>query len=526
VASEPLAGAAAPPARPSGLLRSVATVGSMTLMSRGLGFVRDVLVANVLGAGPLADAFFVAFKLPNFLRRLFAEGAFNAGFVPMFARTLEAEGPVVAKAFAEQAQAVLVGVLVPLVLLAIPAMPWLITIFTPGFEPPDPRYGAAVELSRITFCYILFISLVALQGGVLNSMNLFGAAAASPIVLNLTMIGALGLSATWLGAPAYALAWSVAAAGLLQFLWLRFSLYRAGMTLAFRRPRISPEIRRLFALIVPGAIGASAAQISALIDVFFASLLPTGAVSYLYYADRLSQLPLGVIGVAVGTALLPLLARQLRAGDTAGALRSQNRAIELALLLTLPAASALIVLAWPIIHTLFEHGAFGPEDTLKTSWALAAYASGLPAYVLIKALAPGFFAREDTKTPVKVALVCLAANLVFVLTLMWPLAHVGIALATALSAWMNAGLLAWLLHRDRLLQPDARLRQRLPRIVGASLAMAAGLWFGRVWLAPLPPILGLALLVAAGGGGFLLLAKLSGALVVGELREALGRRNA
>ncbi len=299
------------------------------------------------------------------------------------------------------------------------------------------------------------------------------------------------------------------------------------MTLAFRRPRISPEIRRLFTLIVPGAIGASAAQISALIDVFFASLLPTGAVSYLYYADRLSQLPLGVIGVAVGTALLPLLARQLRAGDIDGCAAQPepgDRARAAAHLAG--RGRRLIVLAWPIIHTLFEHGAFGPEDTLKTSWALAAYAAGLPAYVLIKVLAPGFFAREDTKTPVKVALVCLAANLVFVLTLMWPLAHVGIALATALSAWMNAGLLAWLLHRDRLLQPDARLRRRLPRIVGASLAMAAGLWFGRAWLAPLPPILGLALLVAAGGGGFLLLARLSGALVIGELREALGRRSA
>ncbi len=510
---------------PGRLLHSVATVGSMTLMSRGFGFLRDLLVADVLGAGPLADAFFVAFKLPNFLRRLFAEGAFNAGFVPLFARTLEAEGPKVAKAFAEQAQAVLIGVLVPLVLLAIPAMPWLITIFTPGFEAPDPRYGAAVELSRITFCYILFISLVALQSGVLNSLNLFGAAAASPVVLNLTMIAALGLSITWLGAPAHTLAWSVAAAGVLQFLWLRLSLWRVGMALAFRWPRISPEIRRLFALILPGAIGASAAQISVLIDVFFASLLPSGAVSYLYYADRLSQLPLGVIGVAVGTALLPLLARQLRAGDVAAALKSQNLAIELALLLTLPAALALIVLAWPIIHVLFQHGAFGPEDTLKTSWALAAYAAGLPAYVLIKVLAPGFFAREDTKTPVKVALGCLAANLVFVVTLMWPLAHVGIALATALSAWLNAGLLAWLLRRDGLLQPDARLKQRLPRIIAASLAMAAGLWLLQDLLAPLRPSLSLPLLVLAGGAGFLLLARLSGALDLAELRRMRRRRS-
>jgi putative peptidoglycan lipid II flippase len=526
MAAEPAAVAGASRPGPGRLLHSVATVGSMTLMSRGLGFIRDLLVADVLGAGPLADAFFVAFKLPNFLRRLFAEGAFNAGFVPMFARTLEADGPKVAKAFAEQAQAALIGILVPLVLLAIPAMPWLITIFTPGFVPADPRYAAAVELSRITFCYILFISLVALQSGVLNSMNLFGAAAASPVVLNLTMITALGLSITWLDAPAHTLAWSVAAAGVLQFFWLRFSLYRAGMALAFRWPRISPEIRRLFALIVPGAIGASAAQISALIDIFFASLLPTGAVSYLYYADRLSQLPLGVIGVAIGTALLPLLARQLRSGDTAAALRSQNLAIELALLLTLPASVALIVLAWPIIHTLFEHGAFGHEDSLKTSWTLAAYAAGLPAYVLIKVLVPGFFAREDTRTPVKVALLSLAANLAFVLTLMWPLAQVGIALATALSAWLNAGLLAWLLRRDGLLQPDARLKRRLPRIVGISLAMAAALWLGQGWLAPLPAGLSLALLVAAGGAGFLLLARLSGALDFREFRGALGRRGA
>jgi putative peptidoglycan lipid II flippase len=515
----------APPA-PGRLLHSVATVGSMTLVSRGLGFVRDMLVAYVLGAGPLADAFFVAFKLPNFLRRLFAEGAFNAGFVPMFARTLEADGAKVAKAFAEQAQAVLVAILLPLVLVAIPLMPWVITIFTPGFEPPDPRYAAAVELSRITFCYILFISLVALQSGVLNSMNLFGAAAASPVVLNITMITALGLTEAGLGAPAYTLAWSVAAAGLLQFLWLRFSLYRANMALAPRRPRISPEIRRLFALIVPGAIGASAAQISALVDIFFASLLPTGAVSYLYYADRLSQLPLGVIGVAIGTALLPLLARQLRAGDTAAALKSQNLAVELALLLTLPSALALIVLAWPIMHVLFEHGAFGPEDSIKTSWALAAYSAGLPAYVLIKVLTPGFFAREDTRTPVKVALVALAANLVLVLTLMWPLAHVGIALATALSAWLNAGQLAWLLHRDGLLQPDARLRRRLPRIVGASFAMAVGLWLAGKLLAPLPAAPSLGVLIVIGGAGFLMLARLFGALDFLELRQGLGRRRA
>ncbi len=497
----------------------------MTLMSRGLGFVRDLLVADVLGAGPLADAFFVAFKLPNFLRRLFAEGAFNAGFVPMFARTLEADGPKVAKAFAEQAQAALVAVLVPLVLVAIPAMPWLITIFTPGLRAARSRaMRAAVELSRITFCYILFISLVALQSGVLNSMNLFGAAAASPVVLNLTMIAALGLSMAWLDAPAYTLAWSVAAAGLLQFLWLRLSLWRAGMALGVplaadqprdpaavradragrdrrqRRPDQRPD-RHLLRL--------AAADRRGLLPVLCRSPQPAAA-----RRDR------GRGRHRAAAAARPPAAR----GRHPAALKSQNLAIELALLLTLPAALALIVLAWPIIHVLFEHGAFGPEDALKTSWALAAYAAGLPAYVLIKVLAPGFFAREDTKTPVKVALVCLAANLVLVVTLMWPLAHVGIALATALSAWLNAGLLAWLLRRDGLLQPDARLggacrassAPRSPwrpacglRRAGSHPCRRCSAW--RSWSRP-----------AAAASW--LLARLSGALDLGELRSALARR--
>jgi putative peptidoglycan lipid II flippase len=522
--AEPGPAPAAGAARPVRLIHGVATVGSLTLMSRLVGFVRDVMIAALLGAGPLADAFFVAFKLPNFLRRLFAEGAFNAGFVPMFARTLEAEGEARAKAFAEQAQAVLAAVLIPLVLIAIPAMPWLIAVFAPGFEHGGERYEAAVELTRITFAYILFISLVALYGGVLNSLGRFAAPAASPVVLNLTLITALGFSWQGLGTPAYALAWGVAAAGVLQLLWLRFSLRRAGLILAPRRPRLSPEIRHLFALILPGAVGASVAQISSLLDVFFASLLPPGSVSYLYYADRLSQLPLGVIGVAVGTALLPLLARQLRAGDLESALRSQNRALELALFLTLPAALALIVLAEPIIAVLFERGAFGPAETAATAAALSAYALGLPAYVLIKVLVPGFFAREDTRTPVKIAILCLVANVVFILVLIGPLAHVGIALATALAAWLNASLLAWRLRRDRLLQPDARLKRRLPRIALSALVMALALWWLQAPLEALPRSLALLVLVATGGLGFLGLAQLSGGATLGEVRTLVGHR--
>ena len=510
--------------RPATLVRSIATIGGITLVSRLLGFVRDVMMAALLGAGPLSDAFFVAFKLPNFLRRLFAEGAFNAGFVPMFARTLEGEGKAAAKTFAEQAQAALLAVLLPLVVVAIAAMPWVIVLTAPGFGADDPRYDNAVEFSRITFCYILFISLTALYGGVLNSLGRFAAAAAAPVMLNLSLIGAMIVSVLWLDAPAYALAWGVAAAGLLQFLWLWISIRREGMAPALRWPRLTPQVRRLWSLILPGAIGAGVAQINLYMDIVLASLLPPGAVSYLYYADRVNELPVGVIGVAVGTALLPLMARQLRAGQVAHAMHSQNRALELSLLLTVPAALALVVLSAPIVAVLFERGAFGAEASRATSAALAAYALGLPAYVLVKVLTPAFFAREDTRTPVKIAIVCMISNIVIAFALIWWLAHVGIALATTISAWLNTGLLARGLRRDDLLRPDDQLKRRLPRILGASMAMALGLWLAAPWLAGLAAPLALAVLVAAGGVGFLLLGHVVDALDFREMRRAMARR--
>ncbi len=511
-------------ARPS-LVSSVATVGSYTMMSRLLGFLRDMLMAAMLGAGPLADAFLVAFKLPNFLRRLFAEGAFNAGFVPLFARTLEGDGKVMAREFAAQAQAVLVAVLVPLVIVAIIFMPWIIRAMAPGFEVGSERYEGAVSLSRITFCYILFISLVALYSGILNSMNQFAVAAAAPIVLNICLIGGLLLSHVGLGAPAYALAWSLAAAGLGQFLWVALAVRQQRMSLSIRLPRLSPEIKRLFALIVPGVFGAGVAQFSLFADVIFASFLAEGAVSYLYYADRIGQLPLGVIGVAVGTALLPLMSRQLRAGETSDAIRSQNRGIELALLLTIPAAIGIAVLSLPIVTVLFQRGAFGEAESLATSAALAAYALGLPAYVLIKVLSPGFFAREDTKTPVKIAIACLVANIVFVLLLIVPLQHVGIALATVLSSWLNAGLLGFLLYRRDLFHPDDRLRHRLPRILAAGLVMAVMIWGMMPLLAGLLPMaLALGFTILAGTLSFFVTAQVTGAFQWNEVKAMLRRR--
>lgn len=515
--------------RPSGgqtsLLGSVATVGSFTMMSRLLGFARDMMMAALLGAGPLADAFLVAFKLPNFLRRLFAEGAFNAGFVPLFARTLEAEGKTIAREFAAKAQAVLLLVLVPLVIIGIIAMPWIIRVMAPGFEVGGERYEGAVALSRITFCYILFISLVALYSGVLNSLGQFAVPAAAPIILNLCMIAGLTLSYAWLDAPAHALAWALAFAGLGQLLWVMAAARRQGMRLEVRRPRLSPEVKRLFALILPGVFGAGVAQISLFADVIFASFLDEGAVSYLYYADRVGQLPLGVIGVAVGTALLPLMSRQLRAGATEQAIHSQNRGIELALLLTIPAAIGIAVLSLPIVTVLFQRGQFGAAESLATSAALSAYALGLPAYVLIKVLAPGFFAREDTKTPVQIAVICLIANIIFVLLLIQPMQHVGIALATVLSSWLNAGLLGFTLYRRGLFQFDQRLQRRMPRIVLAGLLMALAIWSTMsVAISSIPLVAALAFTIAIGSLSFFAAACWLGAFETGEIKSLMGRR--
>ncbi|MBC8339850.1 MAG: murein biosynthesis integral membrane protein MurJ [Rhodospirillales bacterium] len=459
------------------LLQSISTVGGFTLISRVLGFVRDILIAAVLGAAAGADVFFVAFKLPNLFRRLFAEGAFSMAFVPMFAGRVEAEGLRSAKIFAEAAFSVLFWVLLVFVLLIQLAMPLVMLGFAPGFIGNPDKFDLAVELTRITFPYLLFISLVSLMAGVLNSLGRFAAAAATPILLNLCLIGAILGFASFAPSAAHALAWGVAGAGVVQFVWLYVVCGRQGVWLKLPRPRLSPDVRDLMKRMAPVAVGAGIYQINLVIDTVIASLLPTGSISYLFYADRVNQLPLGVLGVAVGTALLPLLSRQVRGGDTAGALHSQNRALEISLLLTLPAAAALMVIADPVIRVLFERGAFGAGETAATAAALGVYAAGLPAYVLVKALAPGFFGREDTATPVKISVLCLFVNLILNLALMGPYLHVGIAAATVVSSWLNAGLMAYVLHKRGYLVIDSRLAGRVPRMIGASAGMALALYF-------------------------------------------------
>jgi putative peptidoglycan lipid II flippase len=514
------------------LLRSVATVGSYTLVSRVLGFIRDILTAAILGAGPVADAFFVAQRLPNLFRSLFAEGAFSAAFVPLASGALTEGGKPAVREFAEEAFAVLFAVLFGFVLIGEIFMPWVMRAVAPGFGADAGKFDLVVTLSRITFPYLLLISLTALLGGLLNAVDRFAAPAATPILLNLSLIAALALMVRFGWRDGHALAWAVSAAGVAQFLWLMIACARAGVALRLRLPRLTPRVRETLRIMAPGVFGAGVTQLNLVISTAFASLLAGGSVSYLYYADRLNQLPLGVVGIAIGTAILPSLSRQVRTGDSAGAAATQNRGVELALLLTLPAAAALIVLARPILAVLFERGAFGPAEVVATAAALAAYAVGLPAFVLVKVLVPGFYAHRDTATPVKVAVAAVSLNFVLTLVLMQFLAHVGVAIALSASGWMQALVLLVLLARHGHFRLDRRAIGNIPRIAAATLGMAAILVGLRLLLAPAlagPAMLrlgALAALIAAGLCSF-------GALILGlgvtdwrELRGRLGRQPA
>lgn len=511
------------------LIKSIATVGGYTMLSRVLGFVRDILVAAILGAGPVADAFFIAFKFPNVFRRLFAEGAFNAAFVPLFAGTLEEEGEKAAKVFAEKALAFLFWLLLVLLVLMELFMPLAMQLFAPGFMDDPEKFDLAVVLTRITFPYLLFISMVSLMAGVLNSLNKFAAAAATPVLLNICLIGAiLGLT-PHMETPGHALAWGVFGAGVVQLVWLYWHCTKEKMALRLRLPGWSRDVSDLVKRVIPGAMGAGIYQINMLVDMIIATLLPTGSISFLFYADRINQLPLGVVGVAVGTALLPMLSRQIRGGDEAGAMNSLNRALEFSLFLTLPAAAAYMVIADPIVSVLFERAEFTSADSKATAAALFVYAFGLPAYILNKALTPGFFARGDTKTPMYIAAVCMVINIVFNLILMGPFLHVGLAMATVISAWSNTIMLAWVLRRRKMMTIDQRLKSKGVRIVAASAVMALGLYILNTLLAPylvasqVERILSLSALIASGMGLYFIASYLFGVMRPSDLKSMLKR---
>jgi putative peptidoglycan lipid II flippase len=470
--------------RDMSLVKSTATIGSYTLISRVLGFLRDVTIASGLGAGMLSDAFFVAFKLPNFLRRLFAEGAFNSAFVPIFAGMLATEGEEKAKQFASEAMSFLVLLLLITTLVFIVFMPWLMFILAPGFSDNPTKYDLTVLLTRITFPYIIFISLVSLLGGILNSRDKFAAVAATPILMNLCLIIIPSLIGWATPNMAYSLAIAVMISGILQWLWLVHFTRKQNMLPKLVRPRLTPQVKKLLVLIAPAAMGAGVAQINLFIDLIIASQFDSG-VSYLYYADRISELPLAVIGIAVGTALLPMLSKQIREGNHEKAYATQRHAIELALFLSVPAAMALFAIAEPIITVVYQRGAFTAGDTTATYTTLMAFAVGLPAFVLIKILAPAFYAHQDTKTPFKIAMICIFINLIFNLTLMVPFKWVGMAMATTIAGWVNVALMARVLTKRTWLNANRELYTQITFIAAISAVMAVCVYATADWLAPL-----------------------------------------
>jgi putative peptidoglycan lipid II flippase len=469
------------------LLKNFATVGGATASSRVLGFIRDMFIAAALGTGPVAEAFFVAQRLPNLFRRLFAEGAFASAFVPLFAKTHEADGAAEGRRFAEEALAALSLALIVVTIVAEIGMVWLTFVLAPGFKADPAKFDLAVLLGRIAFPYLLLISLATLLSGVLNGVGRFAAAAFAPSLLNVVLIAALifiyftgEIGTVRAGVMLTA---AITIGGVLQFVFLHIACHRAGLGLRFRLPRLTPDVTRLARLAGPSVVAGGITQINIVVGTVIASLAP-GAVSWLYYADRLYQLPLGIVGIAVGVVLLPDLARALRAGRDDIADHTMNRSMEFAAALTLPAAVALFVIPGPIIEVLFQRGAFTAADTAATAPALAAYAAGLPAFVAIKVLQPGYFAREDTRTPMLYGIVSLAVNVVAAFGLFFLFGHVGIAAATSIAAWVTTAMLAYTLHRRGQLNADAAFRRRLPLLALASVLMGVGLYFAAWALAP------------------------------------------
>ena len=523
------------------LYRAFATVGGLTMASRFLGFGRDILIARMLGSGAAADSFVVAFQFPNLFRRLFGEGAFNSAFVPLFTRRLAQDGPGPARDFAEDALAGLLFVLLLLSVVAVAAMPLLMYAIAPGFADSPDKFDLSVVMTQITFPYLTCMSLVALLSGILNALGRFSAAAAAPILLNvvliLVMLAALQLGVASDHEAGLILAWGVTIAGFAQLLMMAIAAYRAGMGLGFRWPRLTPDIRQLVKLGIPGVISGGITQINLMIGGVIASY-QDGARAFLYYADRLYQLPLGVVGVAIGVVLLPDLVRHLARKNDAAALDALNRSLEFALLLTVPAAIALLALAQPLIAVLFQRGAFLASDVPPAAQALAIFALGLPAFVIQKVFQPAYFARHDTKTPMRLAAVNFVINVVASLVLfvtfsrVGVMPHLGIAIATTLAGWVNALMLWRGLVKRRQFHADARLRRNLPLVVLASGAMGTILWLSAGLLAPyldpqqvVPVKLGaLAALTLLGALGYLAIIHVAGVLRLGQLLGMFSRR--
>lgn len=507
--------------KPISLLRSILTVGGWTLLSRGAGFARDMMMAAYLGAGPIADAFNVAFSLPNMFRRFFAEGAFNMAFVPMFAKKLE--GGEDANGFARDAFNGLAALLILFSIIGTFAMPWLVWAMASGFAG-DARFDLAVLYGQIGFNYILFISLVALLSGVLNAYGHFTEAGFVPVLMNLIFIAMMFLAAKFGWDMGLTLAWAVPITGVAQLAFTWYSAAKLGLSFAPRWPKITPELKRLAVIAGPAILSGGVVQINMLVGRQVASYTE-GAVSWLVYADRLYQLPLGVVAIAIGTVLLPDLSRRLRAGDEAGGRESFNRGTELALALTFPCAVALMVIALPLTQVLYQRGAFTADDTAATALVLAIYGGGLPAFVLHKVYQPLYYAREDSRSPFRFAIVSMIINAAIAVGLMPYIGFAAAALATTIAGWMMAAQL-WLgtKRMGDAARFDTRFRSRAPRIIIAAITMGFALYGAQIALGEMLAshgwrYAGLALLIATGALSYAAAGTAIGAFKLSDFRN-------
>ena len=501
----------APPPRPrvGGLMASTLVVSSMTLLSRVLGLVRDVVLARLLGASAGTDAFFVAFRIPNFLRRLFAEGAFNQAFVPVLAEYKNAGSFAATKLLVDRVAGTLGFALTLVTVIGVAGAPLLISLFAPGFGDDPVKRALTVDMLRVTFPYLFFIALTAFSGSILNTWGRFAVPAFTPVLLNISLIAAALFATPFFvdGEKAKALAWGVLVAGVVQLLFQLPFLARIGLMPAPKVAWQDSGVRKILALMAPAIFGVSVSQINLLLDTVLASLLETGSVTWLYYADRLTELPLGIFAIAIGTVILPSLSRTHAAQSPQAFSQMLDWGMRLVLLVGVPAALAMAVIAEPLLSTLFRYGEFSGHDVAQAARALTAYSVGVVAFMLIKVVAPGYFARQDTKTPVKIGIIAMVANMVFNLILVWEWRHAGLALATSLSAWLNAWLLWRGLKVAGIYQPAAGWRGYLLKLLLAGGAMSAVIvWLTRqyaVWVD------GLAWQRAV----FMLLVVLAGALV-------------
>jgi putative peptidoglycan lipid II flippase len=481
------------------MINRILTVGGFTLLSRVTGFARDIVMAAVLGAGPVADAFLVAFRLPNHFRAIFAEGAFAAAFVPAYARIRVAGGTDAAKLFGDRIFTLLFASQIVLLAVALFFTPAVIELLAPGFRDDPTRFPLAVTLTRITFPYLLLMTLVTLFSGILNSIERFAAAASAPILLNLTMMVAL-LLAAFFPTAGHAAAWGVLVAGLFEVLLVGGDALRQDVLTAFRWPRFDEDVKRFFKALIPATIGSAGVQLALFADTIIGSLLAAGALSALYYADRLYQLPGGVIGIAVGTVLLPEMARRIAAGDEEGARDAQARAIEFTLLLAVPCVAAFLVVPDLIMRALFMRGRFTAEAAHAAAMTLAAYSIGLFPFVLMRCVTATFLARGDTARPVKAALTAAAVNIAFKVAFLYftALAQVGLALATSFGAWINFVLVVWLGARAGLVARDRDLIAAIGKLGAAGLILAVVLWIGQMLARTIPDVAALIVLAVVG----------------------------